>query len=124
MSDHIYQEVLSSRGIVECLPLPDEQGFIQKALFSELIPTGKASDQTVERLLIIVENLKARGCDGIALACTELPLVLNSDNCQTSVLDTNDILAASAVKKTLPKCSDYLTSSVHTMTQAKLYFDS
>jgi aspartate racemase len=106
MSDHIYQEMLSSRGIAECLPTPDEQDFIQKALFSELIPTGRAGAQTIERLLVIVANLKARGCDGIALACTELPLVLNPDNCQTSVLDTNDILAASAVKRTLPECSN------------------
>lgn len=114
MSDHIYQEMLSSRGIVECLPTPDEQDFIQKALFSELIPTGKASNQTVRKLVAIVERLKGRGCDGIALACTELPLVLNSENCQTNVLDTNDILAASAVEKTLFENSNENTPQIIT----------
>ena len=55
---------------------------------------------TLEALLEVVSSLKAKGCDGIALACTELPLVLNESNCDTLVIDTTDALAKAAIKKT------------------------
>ena len=101
MSGHLYQKALTSRGIVESLPTQEEQDFIHNALIKEIIPTGTASQQTIDTLINIVENLKSRGCDGVALACTELPLVLNDDNCPINVLDTSDILAAAAIRKTL-----------------------
>ncbi len=101
MADHLYQAPLFQRGITEIIPSIDDQKIIQEAIFSELIPTGKASDKTLQKLLIIVNKLKAQGCDGIASACTELPLVLNDHNCGLITLDTTDILAESAVQQGL-----------------------
>lgn len=99
MADHLYQEPFAKRGIIEVIPSAEDQLIIQQAIFSELIPTGVVSPATLVALLCIVVKMKAMGCDAIALACTELPLVLNADNCGMAVLDTNALLAQAAVNE-------------------------
>lgn len=101
MIDHLYSATLTARRIEEIIPTVEDQTIIQKAIFQELIPAGKASDKMISALLGVVHRLKIQGCDGIALACTELPLVLNDKNCETIMLDTTSILAEAAVKKAI-----------------------
>ncbi len=98
MAGHLYRDVLQAQGIEECIPSENDQKVIQDAIFKELILTGKASPATLSALLQIVEMLKAQGCDGICLGCTELPLVLNSANCALSVIDSTHVLAEAAIK--------------------------
>lgn len=104
MSGHLYKESMEIYGMEEIIPSEEEQKIIQNAIFSELIPTGAVSSSTLSAMLTVVESLKNRGCDGIALACTELPLVLNESNCQIPVIDSTDALAKAALKK----CADIL----------------
>lgn len=99
MADHLYFSVLKARNVEEIIPSNEDQKIIQDAIFEELIPKGQASDKTLSNLLKVVDRLKQQHCDGIALACTELPLVLNEKNCGLPVLDTTAILAEAAVKK-------------------------
>jgi aspartate racemase len=99
MAGHLYAEPLRSKNIQEIIPIDEDQEIIHKAIFEELIPTGRASDETISLLLGVVERLKAQDCECIALACTELPLVLNDQNCQIPVLDTTDILAEAAIRE-------------------------
>jgi len=99
MSGHLYKSTFEANGIEEVIPSEEEQKIIHNAIFSELIPTGSASSSTLASLLTVIESLKQRGCDGIALACTELPLVLNDSNCEIHVIDSTDILAKAALKK-------------------------
>lgn len=99
MADHLYKESFAKRGIVEVVPSAEDQSVIQQAIFSELIPTGAVSPETLAALLRIVAKMKATGCDAVALACTELPLVLNANNCGMAALDTNALLAKAAVNE-------------------------
>lgn len=101
MSGHLYQKPFEKNGISEMIPTDDEQHIIQKAIFSELIPRGFASDETVTELLRVVNRMKDSGCDAIILACTELPLVLNSDNCGIPAFDTTAILAQAAIAEAI-----------------------
>lgn len=101
MADHLYQKALDIRNIEEIIPTPEDQSIVQKAIFEELIPTGKVKPTTLASLLAVIERLKINGCDGIVLACTELPLVLNQENCGILTLDTTAILAESAVQHAL-----------------------
>jgi len=100
MADNLYRLPLSKYNIKEFIPTVADQATIQEVLFKELIPTGRASGKTMQVLLEIVGRVKAH-CDSIALACTELPLVLNSQNCGLPVLDTTDLLAKAAVERVL-----------------------
>jgi aspartate racemase len=97
MAGHLYQDAMEANGIEEVIPSEDEQKIIQDAIFTELVPTGSVKPSTLAAMLEVVESLKKRGCDGIALACTELPLVLNEENCDTRVIDTTDALAKAAI---------------------------
>ena len=99
MSGHLYKETLEASGIEEVIPSDEEQKIFQNAIFSELIPTGTVKAATLAAMLDVVAALKERGCDGIALACTELPLVLNESNCGILVIDTTDVLAIAAIQK-------------------------
>ncbi|QEL57225.1 aspartate/glutamate racemase family protein [Chromobacterium paludis] len=97
MARRLYQTPLAERGITEIIPDEAQQALIQNAIFAELVPTGGASAVTVAALLEVVEAMKAQGCDGVALACTELPLVLNDANCGVPAIDTTLVLAEAAL---------------------------
>lgn len=99
MSGHLYKDRMEAKGIEEVIPSEEEQKIVQNAIFSELIPTGSVSLATLNALLAVVQSLKQKGCDGIALVCTELPLVLNDSNCGIPVIDSTDVLAKAALKK-------------------------
>jgi len=101
MSGHLYQKPFEKVGITEMIPTDDEQHIIQRAIFSELIPRACASNETVRDLLRVVKRMKDSGCDAIILACTELPLVLNTDNCGIPALDTTAILAQAAIAESV-----------------------
>ncbi|WP_440030346.1 aspartate/glutamate racemase family protein [Chromobacterium amazonense] len=97
MARRLYQAPLAARGIAEMIPDEAQQAIIQRAIFSELVPTGRASDETLAALLQVVQSMQAQGCDGVALACTELPLVLNDANCGMPAIDTTLTLAEAAM---------------------------
>lgn len=99
MSNHLYKKSLEANGIEEVIPSDAEQQIIHRAIFSELIPTGSVSSATLSALLGIASSLKQRDCEGIVLACTELPLVLNASNCGMCVIDSTDVLAKAALEK-------------------------
>lgn len=99
MNDHLYQDFLRKHNIIEVIPSDENQQIIQQAIFSQLIPTGVVDQKAIQQLLEVVECLKRDSCDAIVLACTELPLVLNVQNCKLPVLDTTAILAKAATEK-------------------------
>jgi len=101
MREHLYQEPLRNQGIQEVIPSIENQVIVQQIIFSELIPTGKVKPESLKALLGVVNDLKNQHCDAIALACTELPLVLNDENCEVVTLDTTDILAGAAMNKAI-----------------------
>lgn len=98
MSDHLYQHPFLEKNMIEVVPSLEDQSIIQKAIFEELVPFGRVHQETLNKMLGVVTRLKNESCDVIALACTELPLVLNAENCGINVLDTTAILAKAAVK--------------------------
>lgn len=89
------------QGITEVIPSNSAQQIVQRAIFEELIPSGKASPNTIQYILLIIGDFKAQGCDGVILACTELPLIINNENSPLPVLDSNLALAEAAVQQAL-----------------------
>ena len=97
MADNIYEEPLRKYGIASLVPEQHHQIVIQQCIIDELIP-AKITPNTTSKLLVTVESVKSK-CDVIALACTELPLVLNNSNSGLPVLDTTRLLASAAAMK-------------------------
>ena len=81
---------------------PDEadRQTVHDIIFDELclgVFTGAARAAYVE----VIERLKARGCDAVALVCTEIPLLVTADISPLPILDSTRLLAAAAVEVAL-----------------------
>jgi len=101
MEMHLYHEPLKSKGLTEIIPSPSDQDILQQTILSELVPTATCKPSSLIKLLEIVKRLKAEGCDGIVLGCTELGLVLNSKNCEVVTIDTTAVLAKGSVERVI-----------------------
>ena len=82
---------LISAGVQVFVPNEKERELIGKRIFEEL-EMGVVKESTLEELVAIINRMKDDdGIEGIILGCTELPLILNSDNCPVSCFDAADI---------------------------------
>jgi aspartate racemase len=53
----------------------------------------------VEAYTQVVDRLRGRGCDAVALACTEIPMLLSADISPLPTLDSTLILAQAALRE-------------------------
>lgn len=80
--------------------IPDSQevrDYIQETLRDEL-GRGIINPQTKKAYISIINDLIARGAQGIILGCTEIPLLLSQDDLTVPAFDTTKIHAEAAVK--------------------------
>ena len=49
----------------------------------------------------MIVRLAAQGCDAVALACTEIPLLVRPEDSPLPVLDSTHILAAAALREAM-----------------------
>jgi aspartate racemase len=47
----------------------------------------------------VIDRLKAEGCDGVVLGCTEIPLLVSPETSSLPTLDSTRILARAALQK-------------------------
>jgi aspartate racemase len=100
MTKPFYSEALAKAGIETLVPEPDAQDFLHKSIFEELT-RGIIKDDTKNRYIKIVEELIARGADGVILGCTEIPLLIKQDDVRIHVVDSSEIHAEAALKYAL-----------------------
>lgn len=91
MRDH-----LAARGI-QCL-VPDEPGRaeVHRIIFEELC-RGQVLDASRQNLIVQVQQLAARGAQGVVLGCTELTMSLQSGDGGLPGFDTTALHAMAAV---------------------------
>ena len=58
---------------------------------------GLITDDARRSVYGVIERLAARGCDAVALACTELPLLVRPGETVIPTLDSTRLLARAAV---------------------------
>ena len=56
-------------------------------IIGELV-TGKSTPQSQQKLVEIAGSLQTEGAQAVALACTELPLLLQQEDCEVPLIDT------------------------------------
>ena len=101
MQEDFYKKVLKEEFNIESiLPSQEDQDRMHECIFQRLcawifIPEDK------QRLLDIIINLTKKWAEGIVLGCTELPLVIFQDDCDTPVFNTMEIHSRSAVEFSL-----------------------
>jgi uncharacterized glyoxalase superfamily protein PhnB len=73
---------------------------VDRIIFDELVD-GIFSDASRRTYNEIIGRLDGRGCDAVALACTEIPLLVRPQESPLPTLDSTRLLAAAAVREAL-----------------------
>ena len=83
-------------GFEPCFPDDEERADIDRIIFDELVE-GQFRTRRGSRYVEIIERLEAdEGCDGVALVCTEIPLLVTPDVSPLPTLDFTRLLARAA----------------------------
>jgi len=90
----------SRAGVALAVPEPKERGVIDRIIFEELCQ-GVISDASRAEVVGIIERMRVGGCDAVALACTEIPLLITPDVSPLPTLDSTRLLARAAVAAAL-----------------------
>lgn len=96
MDNAFYRERLARFEIETVIPDDAERDFIHRSIFEEL---GKDifTAETKQRYVEIIENLKARGAEGVIFGCTEIPMLLTPADSPLPSFDTTLLHAGAAV---------------------------
>jgi aspartate racemase len=100
MASDVYPKALQARWIEHALPSPAQRERLGTIIMDELVP-GIVREASVNELRATIDGLKAAGCDAVALACTELPLVLHDGNASVPTLDSTRLLARAAIARAI-----------------------
>lgn len=100
MTGPVYHKALSRLGMQCLVPPVEEQELLNSAIFEELC-NGRFEDSTTALFLDAITHLKDRGAQCVILGCTEIPIVVNSENSSLPVLDSTRLLAFYAVELAL-----------------------
>lgn len=96
MSGPVYRGALGRRGIGWEIPDEPDRAEVHRVIFDELC-LGVFTDESRARYVGIIQTLAARGCDSVALVCTEIPLLITAEVSPLPILDSTRLLAAAAV---------------------------
>ena len=96
MAGPVYRRALPAVGIEPIFPNDAERGDIDRIIFDELVE-GTFTATSRKRYCEIIARLRdEEGCDGVALVCTEIPLLVTADVSPLPTLDSTRLLARAA----------------------------
>lgn len=95
MDGPLYRRALGSRGIAAEVPDVADRHTINAIIFDELV-NGLFTPESRRAHVRIIETLATRGCDAVALVCTEIPLLITPDLSPLPTLDSTRLLARAA----------------------------
>jgi aspartate racemase len=96
----VYRPVLDALGIETIVPVPADAETVDRIIFAELVD-GVFTDASREFYNRVIARLADRGCDAVALACTEIPLLLRPEDSPLPTLDSTRLLAKAALREAL-----------------------
>ena len=96
----VYPVTLEKFDIASQIPQEDDRERIDEIIFKELV-NGIFTEKSRRYFNDVIEQLKGRGCDAAVLGCTEIPLLVDPDDCPLPVLDSTRLLSRAALKEAL-----------------------
>jgi aspartate racemase len=97
MDGPLYPRALAARGIAAELPDADDRRLLNTIIFDELV-NGVLTPSSLQEYVRVIEQLAARGCDAVALVCTEIPLLVAPEVSPLPTLDSTRLLARAALE--------------------------
>jgi aspartate racemase len=100
MDGPVYRDALAPLGIEVVVPGSEDRTTVDRIIFDELVD-GVITDDSRKAYQSVIERLARQGCDAVALACTEIPLLIGPDDSPLPTLDSTRLLAAAALREAL-----------------------
>lgn len=97
-----YKNKLAEKNIEVIIPGQDDIDYINNAIYEEF-GKGIFLPATKQRFLEIINKLAAKGAQGVIAGCTEIPLLIQQNDCPIHLFDTTRIHAEAAVRFVLGK---------------------
>ncbi|TDC70891.1 amino acid racemase [Actinomadura sp. GC306] len=95
MDGPVYPRELAARGIAAEVPDAAGRDTVHRIIFEELV-NGVVTEESRRAYVRVIEDLAARGCDAVALVCTEIPLLVTPGVSPLPTLDSTRLLARAA----------------------------
>nr|WP_303653206.1 amino acid racemase [Streptantibioticus rubrisoli] len=103
MNGPVYPRALAERAIGYEVPDARDRETVSRIIFEELV-NGVLTDASRDAYVRVIERLAARGCDAVALACTEIPLLVTPEVSPLPTLDSTRLLARAAFDAAVGHC--------------------
>jgi aspartate racemase len=98
MEGPVYPSKLASSGIDHRIPNAGQRRRINQIIYDELV-YARILQESLAYFQDTIRELAGEGCDAVALACTEIPLLINEANSPLPILDSTGILARAALRQ-------------------------
>ncbi len=102
MEGDFYSRILAEHGIEAVTPNETERALIHDSIYNELVQND-FRDSTRAAYQSIIKALGMRGADCVALACTEIPLLISPKQSPLPAFSTTELHCKAAVKLALSK---------------------
>ena len=100
MGSPMYPDCLREIGIEAVIPEKADFDEVDRIIFAELVD-GVFTDASRQSYYDSIARLAARGCDAVALACTEIPLLVRPAESPLPTLDSTLLLARAALMEAI-----------------------
>ncbi|HEX4817454.1 MAG TPA: amino acid racemase [Nonomuraea sp.] len=95
MNGPVYPRALAARGIAAEIPDAEDRQTINDIIFTELV-NGVITDDSRRAYVRVIERLAERGCDAVALVCTEIPILVTPADSPLPTLDSTRLVSTAA----------------------------
>lgn len=97
--DHCFYQRELAMANIEYAVLPEEQeAAFDQFIFEEMLH-GRGAGSMKKLLLEGIDNLKSQGCDGVIMACTELPIFISQKDTEMPLFLSTQTLARVVVEE-------------------------
>jgi len=100
MTGPVYPEALKEYSIKFEIPDEKDRQQIDGIIFNELVNSIFPEESRIY-FNEVIQELKNRGCDAVVLGCTEIPMLVNPNDCPLPTLDSTRLLARAALQKAI-----------------------
>jgi len=100
MTGPVYPRALQKFGIACQIPEEPDRARIDDIIFRELV-NGVFKEDSRLYFNTVVSKMKERGCQGVVLGCTEIPLLVDPEDCPLPTFDSTRLLARAALNESL-----------------------
>ena len=97
MEGPVYAPRLDAAGIEHRVPNAAQRKRINQIIYDELV-CARLTTASLAYFQDVIRELASQGCDAVALACTEIPLLVGEKDSELPILDSTRILARAALR--------------------------